>query len=45
MEGGSQEGVVIPETAVITRYLVPSVFVVESGKAVSKPVRIMERGG
>ncbi len=45
MDGNSQEGVVVPESAIVTRYLVPSVFVVESGRAVSKPVRIVERGG
>ena len=35
----------VPESAVVTRYLVPSVFVVENGKAVSKTVKIVQRSG
>lgn len=35
---------IIPESAVVTRYLIPSVFRVENGKAVSKTVKVTARG-
>ena len=41
--GAGREGVTVPESAIVTRYLVPSVFVVENGKAVSKTVRVTAR--
>lgn len=41
--GVGREGVTVPESAIVTRYLVPSVFVVENGKAVSKTVRVTAR--
>lgn len=41
--GVGREGVTVPESAIVTRYLVPSVFVVENGKAVSKTVRMTAR--
>lgn len=34
----------MPESAIVTRYLVPSVFVAENGKAVSKTVKVTARG-
>lgn len=44
MEGDTQEGIVIPEAAIMTKYLVPTVFTVENGKAVSKTVKVLARG-
>ena len=39
----SEEGIVIPVSAIMTRYSSPTVFVVESGKARSKAVKILAR--
>lgn len=42
--GASVSGVLVPESAIMTRYLVPSVFVVENGVAKSKTVKVVARG-
>lgn len=44
MEGDTQEGIVIPESAIMTKYLVPTVFTIENGKAVAKTVKVLSRG-